>query len=183
MQSAALMRSLDRAIRERPSIRVIASHATQIIPGKPPQIMLDNDDVLGCGSVLVCNGAAAQTLIDGLAEIKTRVPRVLYGVGFSAVLRPGVSALRHVVRSPNRGFACGIHAVPDPQTADLYVGATNITSTYPRYSPRVSGVHNLLEAAMMEIHSGLYDSEIVETRVGLAASDGRPLPANWSNLV
>jgi glycine/D-amino acid oxidase-like deaminating enzyme len=84
--------------------------------------------------VILCAGAGTQELVESLIPtISACVPAIIQSKGASLLLeRPhrNTSAYHHVLRTPNREFACGLHVVPRNGTT-VYVGATNRVSRLP----------------------------------------------------
>lgn len=110
-------------------------------------------------------GAETQTLLDGLAERVPGIPRMLSGTGSAISLAARSPRSPHVLRTPNRSFACGLHVVPSAD-GTIYVGATNEAHWEPRSRPTVTDVHFLMTCAMEQIDHGLYDAELVRTHTG-----------------
>lgn len=84
------------------------------------------------GEVVVCTGADVASLIAASGLDAALVPTVVRAKGVGIVLaRPeGAAGVQHVLRTPNRAFACGLHVVPRGD-ACVYVGATNRVSRLP----------------------------------------------------
>ena len=83
--------------------------------------------------VVLCAGTGTQQLLESLRPLAARVPEILRSKGVSLVLKRPSSrrtTYEHVLRTPNREFACGLHVVPQSEAA-LYVGATNRVSRLP----------------------------------------------------
>lgn len=164
--SKRLFRAIDAAVAQRTSIvRIDADVTTLKARPRAHELELSTGDRLAAEKVLLANGAAAQQLIDQVPQLKPRMPRLFYGVGCGLVLRPPVN-LQKVVRTNNRGLACGLHTVPDVEAGTCYVGASNFISQNPEYNVRVSSIQNLLRAAMQEINVSWYKAQLEEVRVG-----------------
>ncbi|HYE86221.1 MAG TPA: FAD-dependent oxidoreductase, partial [Vicinamibacterales bacterium] len=164
--SARLLRAVDAALDTRASVERVDAEAVSLMRGKSAHhIALSNGQILSCGRVLLANGAAAQPLIDQVPELESFVPRLFYGVGCGLVLRPP-SNLTAVVRTNNRGLACGLHAVPDVESGTCYVGASNFICERPESHGRAVSVATLLNAAMEQINVTWYKAALEEVRVG-----------------
>ena len=118
---------------------------------------------LTAAKVVIAAGSASQRLIDQL-PIKGAIPRLFYGVGASAVLETDGLSPAHVLRTVNRGMACGVHAVPYDDDV-VYIGASNLVCPWPE-PPRLTSVHGVLDAAMTQINAGLYRARVREHRFG-----------------
>lgn len=128
--------------------------------------------------VVLAAGVGTQLLLETLpAEARLSSPRLMPGKGTSLILET-TERFPHVMRSPNRDFACGIHIVPRGQ-GRIYVGATNRTASCPGTSPgaSVEEVHDLLHEVVHEFNTGLDSATIESIRVGSRpiCVDGYPL--------
>ncbi|MCW5588774.1 MAG: FAD-binding oxidoreductase [Legionellales bacterium] len=115
-------------------------------------------------------GAFTQTLIDQIPVLKSRVPRLFYGVGISLLLSLPKVDIQHVIRTPNRSFACGLHVVPRSDTL-LYLGSTNNVASCPAFLPKPAQLHFLLQCLLQQINQDYHLSQIVKIQVG-----NRPVP-------
>jgi glycine/D-amino acid oxidase-like deaminating enzyme len=128
--------------------------------------------------VVLAAGVGTQLLLETLpVEARLPCPRLMPGKGTSLILET-TERFPHVMRSPNRDFACGIHIVPRGQ-GRIYVGATNRTASCPGTSPgaSVEEVHDLLHEVVHEFNTGLDAANIESIRVGSRpiCVDGYPL--------
>lgn len=128
--------------------------------------------------VVLAAGVGTQFLLETLpVEARLPCPRLMPGKGTSLILET-TERFPHVMRSPNRDFACGIHIVPRGQ-GRIYVGATNRTASCPGTSPgaSVEEVHDLLHEVVHEFNTGLDAANIESIRVGSRpiCVDGYPL--------
>ena len=136
------------------------------------------------GRVLLANGAFAQDLVDQVPDLANSVPRLIYnaGTGVDAVFRPflreqsmvpkPLDDLRNVVRSLDRGGACGIHIVPYGD-GRFYLGASSGSMLEPFEGSTLHGLHAILGSAEQEIHSAFFKA-VVQPR----ATGFRPLSAD-----
>ncbi|MGY1437026.1 NAD(P)/FAD-dependent oxidoreductase [Streptomyces reniochalinae] len=96
-------------------------------------VELDDGHVIEGGNVVVAAGIQSEALVRTVTEDIDLVP-TFPGLGFAMIARrSGGDPFRSVVRTPNRGFACGLHVVPQGGGLEYY-GATN------RLVDSVSGV-------------------------------------------
>jgi len=129
---------------------------------------------ISCREVVLCTGAAVHALlrVSGLDE--TLVPAVVPAKGVGLVLE-GSRGPRyaHVLRTPNRQFACGLHLVPRGP-GRVYVGSTNTAGSHlPGTSGQVTAgeTSQLLTGVTRELASPLNVWDITGMRYGL-----RPMP-------
>jgi glycine/D-amino acid oxidase-like deaminating enzyme len=122
---------------------------------------------LKAGQVVLANGSFAQELIDQLPEVKRATPRLVWGAG-SALdislppwihkyggLDRSIFDIDHVVRTVDRGGACGVHLVPS-ENGECYLGASSGVWFEPEWKPRVHAVHVLLRALSEEINGAFF---------------------------
>src|SRR5262249_51170689 len=115
-------------------------------------------------------------LQETLPDLAISVPPIVSGYGVSALIGDTrTRRLRHVIRTPNRAFSCGLHVVPRPD--NIYLGATNIMSNKPQSFATMSDLHFLLDCAMKQLHTNLSSGRIVCLQVGNrpVTVDGFPL--------
>lgn len=87
-------------------------------------VELDDGSVIEAGAVVVAAGARSEALVRATFDDLDMVP-MFPGVGFAMLTkRSNGEPFRSVVRTPNRGFSCGLHVVPAGDGRE-YVGATN----------------------------------------------------------
>src|SRR5260221_1706994 len=113
---------------------------------------------------LLAAGVFTQDLLDAHPELSRRIPRLFPGVGVSMALSQDPAApIRHVIRTPKRAGACGLHVLP-LSDGSLYLGASNDIFIRPQTTPMAGIVHFLLECAMEQINPDLYRSTPIVTR-------------------
>jgi glycine/D-amino acid oxidase-like deaminating enzyme len=87
-------------------------------------VELDDGHIIEAGTVVVAAGARSEALVRTVAEDIELIPMIA-GLGFAMIARRTAGEpFRSVVRTPNRGFACGLHVVPAGPGHE-YLGATN----------------------------------------------------------
>lgn len=127
----------------------------------------ESAEVLHASTVVLAAGAFSQTLLEPIACLKNRIPKVMAGSGCSLILKPESHQLKHVIRSPNRAGSCGIHMLPFGEGSDfLYMGASNNVRFSPKTHPKSRDVYYLLERAIEQFHQDLHKAEIVRWQVG-----------------
>ena len=105
-------------------------------------------------------------------------PRLVSGKGVSIELELDEPGPPHVVRTPNRDFACGTHAVPR-SARRIYIGATNRVSGFPGANTGATAgeLHNLLHSAIHELNTNWRTANVETIRVGHRplATTGQPV--------
>ena len=128
-------------------------------------VHLKSGAVLQAEKVLLANGAKSQELIDSLKELASKMPRLLYGVGYSASLSQlPDNPVKQIIRTPNRAGACGLHVLP--KGGKLYVGATNMVYNDPEDKLRAGLSMFLLECVITQINGSLYGARIEDWYMG-----------------
>jgi glycine/D-amino acid oxidase-like deaminating enzyme len=132
---------------------------------------------LAAHQTLVTTGAFTQTLIDQIPELKRRIPKMLAGVGSSIVMEQDQSnPVTHVIRTPTRAGACGLHVVPRSNNL-LYLGASNNVALTPQTTP-VSFIIHFLLSCLVQINQNLYNKHLQSWTVG-----NRPAPIDTFPLI
>lgn len=87
-------------------------------------VELDDGHLIEAGIVVVAAGARSEALVRATFNDIEMVP-TFPGLGFAMIARrAGAERFVNVVRTPNRGFSCGLHVLPTGDGRE-YVGATN----------------------------------------------------------
>jgi glycine oxidase len=145
-------------------------HADGAVTG----VLLRGGDTIACGEAVLCTGAAVPALLRASGLDDSLIPAIVAAKGVGLLLEgrqgPGY---QHVLRTPNRQFACGLHVVPRGEH-DVYVGSTNRAgSRLPGISGRVTAgeAGQLLTDITRELASPLNDWDITAMMYGR-----RPMP-------
>jgi glycine/D-amino acid oxidase-like deaminating enzyme len=143
---------------------------------------------LSAGQVVLANGTFAQELIDQIPDVKRATPRLVWGAGsgLDLSLPPWIHKyggldrsifdIDHVVRTVDRGGACGVHLVPYGN-GEYYLGASSGVWFEPEWKPRVHAVHVLLRSLAEEINGAFFFATFSMRGPGFrpTAIDGLPL--------
>lgn len=147
--------------------------------GRPSAVVLEDGERISCGRVVLAAGARSTELLESaLPEVAPHVPGMVSGYGISVLLdAQKAKAPPSVMRTPNRAFACGLHAVP--RTSDtIYLGATNIVSDQPQTQAAISDLNFLLDCALRQLHTDLHGARLAGLQVG-----NRPIPIDGFPLI
>lgn len=130
-------------------------------------LKLSGGGEIRAAQVVLANGSFAQALIDQVPELRRETPRLVWGAG-SALdvsfpawihkykgIEPSVFDIDAVVRTVDRGGACGLHLVPYGN-GEYYVGASSGVWFDPEPKPRVHALHVLLRGMVEEINLGFF---------------------------
>jgi glycine/D-amino acid oxidase-like deaminating enzyme len=130
-------------------------------------VRLADGTVLDARQIVLANGSFAQALIDGVPDLRHAMPRLLWGAGSALdVTLPdwvkkyggidrSILDIDHVVRSVDRGGACGLHLVPHGD-GEYYCGASAGVWFDPEPKARVHAIHVLLRGLVEEIHKAFF---------------------------
>jgi glycine/D-amino acid oxidase-like deaminating enzyme len=133
--------------------------------------------------VIIAAGASSLLPIKAEVELLARIPPLFCGAGAAIVCesaRP-TNLFKFALRTPNRAFACGLHAVPLDDRR-VYIGATSNIRLGASAHPFLSDVGFLVECAVHQIDRRLASFNLTELRVGNrpVSLDGFPLVGQTS---
>lgn len=113
---------------------------------------------------IVANGAYASSLCLESGIAPGLLP-ILHGVGYTLALESKSIHNDCVIRTPNRGLACGIYHVPY-NPGSVVVGASNYVTTAPDRNPRIVSLHYLMGGAIDQINTDHARSTLLKINVG-----------------
>ncbi len=162
-----LMSALRAACDKQAGITFINDSVTSVkaAAGKVKSVLTLSNKQYYCNQVVLAAGAATQSIVDQTPEIKNRIPHIFSGVGISLLVKGENLGLKHTIRTPNRSFACGLHAMPREDGA-YYLGATNNVTADVENQPRLGSTHFLMQSGMDQINQNMYRCQIAKTMVG-----------------
>ncbi len=175
VDSRKVVKALDIIVANA-SVIVFHKNAKEIINklcdggGDNIVVLEDGTKIVG-KNIVLANGAYAQHLIDQLNPIRNTIPRLLFGTGSGIDLifadrgnKYGVGndifGLDAVVRTTDRGGACGLHLIPYDECGTFYLGASSFTTLDADVYPKLYGVSLLLHSVVDEINHSFFTSGI-----------------------
>jgi glycine oxidase len=165
ISSKHLHRAYDEAFMNTPNIWSFDTEVESIVVRDAWKIAQTKSGAsLASRQIVLAAGVFTQNLIEQLG-LSAKIPRLVMGVGSALILKSQTEVPEKVFRTPNRGMACGIYAVPYADNY-CYVGATNYISPWEVPFPRVQAIQGLLTAAIEQVNSDFYKAEIYKTIVG-----------------
>jgi glycine/D-amino acid oxidase-like deaminating enzyme len=184
IDAPALLRDVWAAAEASDRVRREEGHvvAVETRGGAVTGVRRDDGLVSTGGVVVLCAGAGTGPLLAGTPELAEAVPQILPAKGVGLQLRlPArlgeMPRLSHVIRSPNRDFACGLHLVP--RDGGLYLGATNRATRWRGITGAVTAgeVLRLVASAERELLRDCARWDIVTGHWGERplAADGLPV--------
>ena len=168
IDSREVLKVYERAFRNMSVEQIDATVEELQATNNNRSVKLSDGTTLSAKHIVLANGSFAQSLIDQVLEIRNATPRLLWGAG-SAVdlafppwimrdrggLERNVFDMDAVVRTVDRGGACGIHVVPYGE-GKYYLGASSGVWFEPEPSARVHAVEVLLRSVVEEINYGFF---------------------------
>ncbi|MCK2215442.1 FAD-binding oxidoreductase [Actinomadura sp. ATCC 31491] len=140
-------------------------------------VELADGHVIEAGKVVVAAGARSEALVRTMLEDFSMVPTIP-GLGFAMIAkRTGGEPFRSVVRTPNRGFACGLHVVPAPHGREYY-GATNRLVDHVSGVTWMADVRFLAQYAMQQL-----DEQVARHEVERWLAGNRPVTLDGFPLI
>ena len=127
--------------------------------------MLKSGEQFYSPKILLATGAHTQTFIDQIPEIKNKIPLVLAGVGYALIIEDQKCSINHVIRTPNRAGACGLHILPRDENS-FYIGATNNVYLKPKSTIKLGLSQFLMKCAIEQIDQNFYNCEVTKWIVG-----------------
>jgi glycine oxidase len=167
-----VLKKIDSILGEKFGVNFVHNTVSSLkhTSGKIEYVVLSNGDKIYGDHYLLANGSDASNLLDR-SHIGILKQKVYSGVGISLEVKTNKQLQKSCIRTPNRGGACGLYAVPyfwgnSDGINHLLIGASNFIDINPHYYGRAISIAHLLEAASNEINQELYDAEVVSVNVG-----------------
>ncbi|MEU4746558.1 FAD-dependent oxidoreductase, partial [Actinosynnema sp. NPDC023658] len=164
--------TLDAALDALPgTTRVLGGRLTTTASG---YAVHSTDGTHTAPTAVVAAGAWTSPVLHALDPDLTVMP--VLAVHGTAVTAGAPVPLHAVLRTPNRAYACGLHAVPQADGA-WYVGASAAPARAPGPDPTAGSLRFLLDAALGQLHHGLATAPVHRLHHGNRpiGHDGHPL--------
>ena len=148
-----LLNAYDQVFKQKKNIFIFDSLIKKInITNNFKEVVDENKNKYTCKYLVIAAGSYSQQLIQQIKQIKNKVPDLFFGTGNAVIVKSEKNNLPNcVIRTPNRGMACGLHVVPLNKN-HIYVGATNRISTIPNNKPLISTTSTIMSSLMKEIN-------------------------------
>lgn len=172
-----VLRLLEHCCETR-GVKTIHSTATRLLSrgNRVSGVNCDGYDVLA-DVVVVAAGANSRELLLSVIGPEKLQP-LLAGAGLSVVVERGKQEpFETVVRTPNRGGACGLHLVPLGGNRE-YIGASNVIFGRQQKRPTVAACLAMLEQIGPQLNDHISDRTFIEWRSG-----NRPVPLDGYPLI
>jgi glycine oxidase len=148
-----LLSVYDQIFQQKKNIFVFNSNIKKInIKKNFKEVIDESKNRYTCKYLVIAAGSYSQKLIQQVKQIKNKVPDLFFGTGNAIIVKSEKNNLPNcVIRTPNRGMACGLHVVPLNKN-HIYVGATNRISTVPNNKPLISTTSTIINSLVKEIN-------------------------------
>lgn len=168
IDSERLLRALFSAVSSFDNFEFIKDEVIDVQQEKSVVITNENTVISYDHVVLACGDAASKLLRDLQCNV-IRKPRIVKGKGSYSLFEPQVT-IPHVVRTPNRDFACGLHMVPRDD-GSVYLGATNRVELDEDFGndPSLAELSSLLHNCSHQFDTRMRNWQFIR-----AGSGGRP---------
>jgi glycine/D-amino acid oxidase-like deaminating enzyme len=178
IDTPALLRALNTAFA-RAKGTLVDSQVLEVLGDgtRVTGVQLASGESLQADTVVLAAGASSYGLLGVLPEeVRDRVPAIVAGAGVALLVNTADGQIPStVIRTPNRAFACGLHAVPRGD-GRIYLGATNEIVPSPINRAAIGEI-NLLLGGIRQLRADLVNGTIEQVLVGNrpVSLDGFPL--------
>jgi glycine/D-amino acid oxidase-like deaminating enzyme len=164
---------LDRLLRGSKNVRYENAQVCEVEAngGGLARVKLDNGNVVEADHYVLAAGVGSRSILKNTA-FEALIQPLYASVGISIEVRlPNSMQHTHVIRTPNRGGACGIYTVPyfkgpGSSANHVLIGASNVVVRDPRTHGRIVSMSHLMHAAIKEINQKFHNAEFVCANVG-----------------
>lgn len=168
----AFMQMLQPVLASHPAVTLVDSSAVSLRHGQGVVTGCETSsgEMVEGDTFIVATGASTTALLLR-SQLGISVQRVFYGVGVTIEIDPHEHVPTACIRTPNRGLACGVYAVPflPSRIGDrthLMVGASNFISPTPYPHARLTSLETLVTAASSQINRNFYRADFIRANVG-----------------
>ncbi|EST24231.1 NAD(P)/FAD-dependent oxidoreductase [Streptomyces roseochromogenus] len=178
IDARAWLATLDLALAALPGVHLARPRNLRLSPADGGRFRIDlGDHHVIARQLVVAAGVWTEDLVRQVAPDAALVP-VLAGEGSAVQVHTEAAgpAPTAVLRTPNRAYACGLHAVPQAD-GTLYLGATSNPAVHPTSSPSLDSLRNLLECGITQLNLSLTSARVAQLHHGNRpiGIDGYPL--------
>lgn len=175
MDPLVVMGTIGELIEATPNIETVAQECARISQETKVVVETREKEPHEYDHVIVAAGFRSFELLRDFLPDNPLSPRGMAGEGVTVRLRVSNLTQRSVIRTPNRGLACGLYAAP--YNNELVVGASNRVTREPCGLPDLESVRSILSMASNELNSDLYLAGVTRINYGVRpmTSDGFPL--------
>ena len=168
VDSHQLLNALNDANARNANYQYIDDSVLSVMPNGDNWKVVTNKDIeIVVDQVIIAAGSRTNTVLPEEIVKEAGIPDIYFGKGISALVSCGPT-IPQTIRTPNRAFACGIHAVPRGNKDLLYIGATNFMGNdHDKERGMQPGeLHALFDDLIHQINTDIRVSRIEEFRIG-----------------
>jgi glycine/D-amino acid oxidase-like deaminating enzyme len=163
-----MLAALDASLRERQVLRINGrARVVSASQSGGGEVELDNETVLTAGTIVIANGAFAREIEYRNCDLGSTVLPLFYGGGSALQLQlptwteppAELRDLDVVIRTMDRGGACGFHLVP-LGGRDFYFGASSGVWDSPESNHRAHALSFLLNGVEREFHKAFFHAGV-----------------------
>lgn len=162
-----LLNTLKSALLKHENVTFLLEDMVDLTVGQNQVLSVRTaNNTLFAENYIFAAGVNNQFFIDKIPALAKRIPRLLSGVGCSMLLKTSLpkNKINHIIRTPNRAGACGLNVIPRDNF--LFLGASNNVSLNPKFEPKTSICHFLLQCFLEQIDKDGHDADIVKINIG-----------------
>ena len=186
IQPMTVLAALETILGRNPQVTYQDATVTQLLTEPHNQhrirgVLLDNGEQVIADQVVLAAGVGTQAILDALPVLNGCIPHIMAGDGVSFVMDQtpmGTHTIEHVIRTPNRAGAYGLHLVPNVQQPTLlYLGASNVLRWRPVSGASEKQAQQIKQESAHEISTWLKQAKILAVQQGQRPTpiDGYPL--------
>ncbi len=177
-----VLMALDKSLRAKGIKFIDASvRSMNIVGDKTQGLILSNDESLSADVVIMAAGSYVSELFNNADGQSQAMIQVLHGVGCTIGLESESIECDYVIRTPNRGGACGVYHAPYNKNT-FVCGASNLITTAPEKNARITSIYNLTASAMEQVNTDHEKSQLIKINLGYRPTTIDTYPAiGWLN--
>lgn len=156
--------NLENILKYNNSVNFINGEVQSVEYKENSVLVKSHDEVFSFDKVVIANGARFNELVNEDNNFGVKI-KILSGVGTTLRIKNENINQTKVIRSPNRGLACGMYTVPLSGNT-LVVGATNYITDIPSKLQSLGAIETLMKMAFEQLNISHYDSELVSIQTG-----------------
>ena len=162
-----LLDSYDKILEDKKNVSFKNNLISRIIINNNRKVVIDEKgNKFECKYLIISSGSYANKLIKQIKKIHKKIPDLFFGTGNAVIASSDNNIIPDsVVRTPNRGMACGLHIVPLNKN-HIYIGASNRIADFPNNRPLISTVMTLQNSLIKEINQAYGNLKIKKICVG-----------------
>jgi len=167
-----MVEKLEAILKNHQQVEFIEAEASHVIGSSNSieAISLQDGSVLTADHYVLSVGSMVSEILEK-SNVDLNIQPVFHGMGASIELRSPEYPHEKCIRTPNRGWACGVYSVPyfyGPGTPNdrILIGATSFLMPKIHDAVRLGTVQNLMRAAMEQINRYFYKADLIRINVG-----------------